>query len=291
MKKLFLAIVLTAFLFCTGTTGGAKGNAGTKAGWLFAQSGTKRLRFGARFIRVANKRLRYTLKAKYPEAVGANDARIMKLNRAISELMLKPVNDFKKDFKTPGKRMGPVGSYYESDYSIRHSRNNIVSIAFYIDTFYEGAAHGNHNSLVFNYDLSAGKPIKLADLFKRNSDYLKVISAYAIKSLTEKLKEESDEDWIKTGAEAKDENYKNWNIASRGLEIGFDPYQVAAYVYGPQEVLIPYGDLRDVIELDGPLGRFVRNLAQGDGGPRLPDGRVNPLNTRNEVVPLQGKGE
>ncbi|MDT4968056.1 MAG: hypothetical protein QOJ64_2793 [Acidobacteriota bacterium] len=257
MKKLFAATVSIAVILSTGTLGVARVAASTAAGSSFAQSGTTRLRFVPRFIRVANKRLRYTIKAKYPQAVGAKDPRIMRLNRAISELMLKQVNDFKKDFKTPGKRMGAVGSDYDSDYSVRHSRNNIVSIAFYVDTYFEGAAHGNHNYLVFNYDLNTGRQIKLADLFKPSSDYLDAIAAYSIKSLKEKLKDESDADWIKSGAEAKDENYKNWNITSRGLEIGFDPYQVAAYVYGPQEVLIPYDALKDVIDPDGPLGRII----------------------------------
>lgn len=258
MKKMFATIGLIAFVICAGDFSVGKPSSYINAFPSTAQMRTVRLRFIPRVIRAGNKRLRYTVKAKYPQAVGAKDARILNLNRAITDLITSDVNDFKKDFEAPEERMGAVGSYYESAYSVRHSRNDIVSIAFYIDTFFEGAAHGNHNYLVLNYDLKAGKTIKLAELFRPNSNYLNLISAYSIKSLTEKLKDSSDADWIKTGAEAKDENYKNWNITSRGLEIGFDPYQVAAYVYGPQEVLIPYSELKDVINPNGPLAKLVK---------------------------------
>ena len=170
--------------------------------------------------------------------------------------MSKEDMDFKKDFAAPEERMNEIGSYYESNYVTELAANDLVSIYFGISTYYEGAAHPNHNSLVFNYDLQTGRKLDLADLFKSNSDYLAVISDYAIKALIKEMAPDPDSDWIKEGAGAKEENYKSWNITRQGLKVTFDAYQVASYAEGPHEVVIPYAVLKDVIDSNGPLARM-----------------------------------
>ena len=57
----------------------------------------------------------------------------------------------------------------------------------------------------------------------------------------------SDDEQIKDGAGALAKNFKSWNVTRKGILINFDPYQVAAYAAGPQEVLIPYGKLKSVL--------------------------------------------
>lgn len=220
------------------------------------------VKFVPRQIVAANRRFRYTVKARYPQATGAaRDPRLVKMNRELLKMVTSGVNEFRGNFTTYQKPLGPVGSYYESDYAVTLATNDLVSIAFGISFFGEGAAHPNHYTVVFNYDLSAGKQLKLADLFKPNSDYLKVISDYAINDLTEQLREQTsggdpDTDWIREGAGPKDENYKSWNLSDKGLEITFDAYQVASYAAGPHEVIIPLSALKDVIDPNGPLGRM-----------------------------------
>jgi hypothetical protein len=39
--------------------------------------------------------------------------------------------------------------------------------------------------------------------------------------------------------------------------ITFDTYQVAPGAAGPQVILVPYGELQNLIELNGPIGRFA----------------------------------
>ena len=226
------------------------------------QSRGAAVKFAPRQIVAANRRFRYTVKAKYPQAVGAaRDPRLLKMNRELLAFVTSGVTEFKGNFKTYEKPMGPVGSYYESEYVVTLATNDLVSVAFGVSTYGEGAAHPNHNTVVFNYDLRAGRQLKLADLFKPNSDYLKVISDFAIKDLTEQIRgemsgDDPDTDWIREGAGPKEENYQSWNLSPKGLEITFDPYQVASYAAGPHEVVIPLSALTDVIDPNGPLGRM-----------------------------------
>lgn len=220
------------------------------------------VKFVPRQIRAANRRFRYTIKARYPQAVGAaRDARLAKMNRELLKMVTSGVTEFRGYFKTYEKPMGSMGSYYESEYVVTLATNDLVSVAFGISTYGEGAAHPNHHTVTFNYDLRTGKELKLADLFKPNSDYLKVVSDYAIKDLIEQIRgemsgDDPDTDWIREGAGPKEENYKSWNLSPKGLEINFDPYQVASYAAGPHEVVIPLSALKDVIDPNGPLGRM-----------------------------------
>jgi hypothetical protein len=220
------------------------------------------VKFMPRQIVAGNRRFRYTVKAKYPQAAGAaRDPRLLKMNRELLEFVTGGVNEFKGHFKTYEKPMGPAGSYYESDYVVTLATNDLVSVAFGVSTFGEGAAHPMHYTVVFNYDLRAGRQLKLADLFRPNSDYLKVISDYAIKDLTKQIGAETsggepDTDWIREGAGPKEENYRSWNLSDKGLEINFDPYQVASYADGPHEVVIPLSVLKNVLDPNGPLGRM-----------------------------------
>jgi hypothetical protein len=257
MKRIFLTLIsITLFLsiLATGQT-----NAGTTPGKSVTvmQRRIAAIKFVPRQIREGNRRLRYTIKSRYPQSLAAGrDARLMKLNQELRNLVSKEVLDFKEDFSAPEERMNEVGSYYESNYMTELAANDLVSFYFGVSTYYEGAAHPNHNSLVFNYDLKEGRKLNLADLFKPNSNYLEVISDYAIKELMKQKAPDPDENWIKEGAGAKEENYKSWNITRQGLKVTFDPYQVASYAEGPHEVVIPYTALKDVIDPNGPLARI-----------------------------------
>lgn len=223
---------------------------------LAQRGGADRVRFAPRQIREANRKLRYTIKARYPQAIGAGDARLTRLNAEIRNLITREINGFKKDFQRPEERMGD-GSYLDIVYVVELGADELVSIGFGVSSFYEGAAHPQHNSLVFNYDLKNAKRLKLSDLFKPNSNYLTLISDYAIKSLKKELSPDPDLEWIQTGAGPKEENYKNWNMTPKGLKVTFDPYQVASYAEGEHIVVIPYAVLKNVIDPDGPLAQMI----------------------------------
>ena len=59
------------------------------------------------------------------------------------------------------------------------------------------------------------------------------------------------------GAKPTVENYRNWNIAPEGLRITFDTYQVAPGAAGPQMVMVPYAELKSVVDSQGPLASLV----------------------------------
>lgn len=217
-------------------------------------------KFAPRRIAERNNRFLYTIKASYPQVVGTKDAKALQFNRAVKDLMTEEVNAFKKDFPEPDPETPAEvrENTFDAAYTVDYSGPDLISVSFGISTYFAGAAHPNHHTIVLNYDLNAGRALKLSDLFKPRSNYMQAISTYTIAALKKKLGPDPDTEWIERGAGPDSENYKNWNITRRGLSVTFDPYQVASYAEGQHVIVIPYAALRNVINMDGPLGPLAR---------------------------------
>lgn len=137
----------------------------------------------------------------------------------------------------------------------------MISIEYDIGGYSAGAAHGSSSSYVLNYDVQTGKMLKLTDLFKPGAKYVQTISSYCIKDLKKQSKSHDDslpDDMIQSGAGPDAGNFRSWTITKKGLNMTFDAYQVGPYVAGPQDVLIPYSALKELISPDGPIGQFVK---------------------------------
>jgi Protein of unknown function (DUF3298)/Deacetylase PdaC len=210
-------------------------------------------------IKETNKQLRYSVDAEYPEIQG--DSRFDKFNQEARAMISKDVAAFKtaetaeetEESELPEETQT---STLDISYQIRLATENLISVEFHEGQYSRGAAHGNSYTAVLNYDVKNGRRIALADLFNPKSNYLSTIAAYSSKELKDKLRKDNmlDDDMVKSGTEARADNYQAWTITRKGLWITFDPYQVAAYAAGPQHVLVPYSALKDIIKTDGPVG-------------------------------------
>lgn len=223
-------------------------------------------RFVPKVIKEANKQSRFRIDVVYPQIEG--DARFDKFNKEARAMVTKNVAAFKTSETSNETDAGSEipaetqTSTLDSDYQIRLADDDLISIEFTESAYSGGAAHPNSYTTVLNYDVRNGKKLALADLFNAKSNYVKVISDYCIKDLKQQAKKEKDsmltDDMIQSGASARAENFNAWTITKQGLWITFDPYQVAAYAAGPQQVLVPYSALKDLIKADGPIAAFAQ---------------------------------
>jgi hypothetical protein len=209
-----------------------------------------------------NKKLRYEIETAMPQLAGAGDARVEKFNQAVTNLVASRAGEFKKAAdemvreeavaKQETKSSRPPNSM-DVSYEVTAAGKDFISVLF---SFYEyaGGAHPNTTTESFNYDLNRDAPVRLADLFIPNSNYLTVISDYCVREL-KKLDTVSG---VENGAGPKIENFHSWNITPAGLKITFDPYQVGPYVVGGHVVVIPYSALRPIIKPDGLLAQFSK---------------------------------
>ena len=192
----------------------------------------------------------YTITAKTPQLTGSDDPRVLAFNQRLNNLVTKEMDMFRQSFQ--GLPVTPLtsGSSLDVKYSLISQYADIWSLKFDFPFYSDGAAHPGLYSITMNYDLGQGKELVLGDLFITNSNYLEAISNYCISELSKQPFFDSP---FQEGAQPTVENYRNWNIATDGLMITFDEYQVAPYAAGPQTVTIPYGELLQVIDQQGPL--------------------------------------
>lgn len=175
----------------------------------------------------------------------------------IENRLFKIKNEFTRDVLVSGAKDNTFfygNSMLHIDHEVTYAKYPYVSIRFNISTYYAGAMHPIHSTLTINYDLEEGKPIVLGTLFKTYSNHLKFIADLAETQLNMTLQDIVGDDpkavqyWIKHGTKAVVSNYKNWNFTPLGLLISFEPYQVAPYAFGRQEIIIPYGLLNEAFQ-------------------------------------------
>ena len=225
-----------------------------------------------RQIREKNKKLKYEITAAYPQLTGVTNPNYEKFNQLVRGLVSRKASDFRREM-TPSAEdevatdENPVadessGSDININYEVALAKDDLIALQFTIGSYSAGAAHPNSYTEVVNFDLKNGKSLRLADLFQPGSKYLQTLSNFCIEELKKQAKAQGDyasfdEDWIKRGAAAELTNYDNWTITKKGLGITFDPYQVASYAAGPQNVVVPYSALKEIAKPDGALAQFL----------------------------------
>lgn len=197
----------------------------------------QRIHIEDRLIDQTNEEPPYTLTARYPALVGSDDVRLQRFNQDIETLVQDEIATFQSDVSGMPVPPATSGSFFESGYQVLSPPGNLLSILLQFSLYMDGAAHPFGYSKTYTFDIENGVPLALNDLFT-TPDALPWIAAYCQAELASR-----DIGYFGSGAEPTLENYRNWNLTATGLQITFDPYQVAPYAVGPQTVTIPYSDL------------------------------------------------
>lgn len=177
---------------------------------------------------------------KYPQ--GFREARV---NTVVKDFMEFTQKSFLKEIAEDDDSTDGAGkSGLNVTYSIPYEQNGALSVRFNVSVYHRGAAHPLNTVSVLNF--IKGQQVKLGDLFLPGADYLKSISQLCSKEIT--AKDISDAKWIKDGTAPVTDNYNVWSFTPEGIDIIFDSYQVAAYVYGEQTVSIPLSKLSALIK-------------------------------------------
>lgn len=252
MRKFLLALLLFIFVIVVWIL--------AKAG-IFANQPIKALTTTLEVAKEENKDERYSIDVKYPKISGVSSIKIQEdINDRIKSLVDQSIGEFKSGVR--GLDVSFVSPEFTSNFTVRYkvvqATNKLVSINFTISKYWAGAAHPNSVAAVFNYDVDRKKELELYDIFKKNSNYVKVLSDISTVTLLKNVVVDSQEnnqdasfltDWIKKGAGPEQQNFKNFALSKHSLIIIFDPYQVAPYSAGFKRVEIPYQKLTEIFAL------------------------------------------
>jgi len=224
----------------------------------------------------------YTVEASYIQVSEGPGAEARKfINTHLESDVSSIVSGFERNYAgNPPEKDMPAN---ELSISMKEVTNNdrILSIDSTIYT-YEGGAHGSCGIATYNFDVKTGCNISFRDLFNledasisdarlfidhagerknRWKEVLTAISDYCIEDLKKQWNNDTssyDEEWLKSGAGPKEENFNSFNLTEEGLLVHFGQYQVNCYADGMRDVKIPYEALEKYLDPKGPLAEHAR---------------------------------
>ncbi|MCX7923003.1 MAG: WG repeat-containing protein [Clostridia bacterium] len=143
---------------------------------------------------------------------------------------------------------------YDGDYEVDFYQKNLLGIEF---TGYEypfGAAHGMPRKEYAHVDLKSGSFYELKDLFKKDSNYVKVLSDIIRKQI--EAQGEDSPVWMESykGIKADQPFY----ITKDALNIYFYPYEIASFAAGFPTFRIPFNDIMSIINTEGSFWRSFK---------------------------------
>lgn len=207
---------------------------------------------------IKEEKAHYTIEVTYPKTGHAV------IDRALEAWAVSVERDFRALAAEPVQSPSPWA--VDLKYDIARNDDAMFAVVF-THYSYTGGAHPNTFRRTFNFLMPDGADVELPELFTlRGVQRISDISIAQLKPALTAPDGMSDVDWIKRGAGPNARNFKSFVLQPRVLEVFFDPYQVAAYAAGPQEVRIPLTRLNDAIRVDSraPAASFECVQARSD---------------------------
>ena len=119
---------------------------------------------------------------------------------------------------------------------------------------FTGGAHGNYATTFRNYDRRSGQIIKAGDLLTGGLSPELTAMAEPLSRNTYQIPDSSTYDaagyWLENEQFYLTENFA---VTAEGLLFLYNPYEIAPYAMGPQELLLPYTLMAHLIKPEGPL--------------------------------------
>ncbi|WP_026476533.1 DUF3298 and DUF4163 domain-containing protein [Alkaliphilus transvaalensis] len=187
----------------------------------------------------------HNLTVNYPAVVGLPNPWVeQKINYHIYALVHKLIVDTGY-FQYPSTT---VDGWYE----IKTNERGILSLTIAVYHYPYRAAHGTTVVKGLTFNIETGKSYDLKDLFKPDSDYVKVIS----ENVAAQIKRRDIPLLGDFPGIAPDQDYY---IADKSLVIFFQLYEITPYVYGIPFFPISVYDLQDIIREGSPLDLMAIN--------------------------------
>lgn len=130
------------------------------------------------------------------------------------------------------------------------NKNGILSVTIIVYTFRKHAANGLTVQKSITFDLNTGRVYQFQDLFDKNSIYKNVIS----NMIRQQIKER-DLPLIKDfkGISGNEDFY----LTDKNLIIYFQEIEITPHYVGIPEFIIPYIEIRNLINKEGPIAMLA----------------------------------
>lgn len=174
----------------------------------------------------------------YPEIQGIQDKSIEETVNA----KLKSLSEVKSI-----EEQEPLDYSYSGDYSVEFIKNELLVLELSGYQYYFGAAHGMPSLTYPNINLVSGQFYELKDLFKDESDFIKVLSEI----IEQQIKNDPQYSYIFPGEYKGISENQPFYVKEDALYIYFTPYEIAPYAAGFPTFRIPYHEIMSIIDTEG----------------------------------------
>lgn len=197
----------------------------------------------------------WEIEIAYPQFTGEPAPSIQKLNQSVKNL----VDAERKKLQNKGPRIDPleIPYWFRCDYHALLVNPKIVSLVFHFNQFY-GGAHGDNWSVPLNFQVvPEAKPISLEDFFGKKVDPT-ILSNLCRLELYKKLGS-GDSSVVIDGTDfSQAKSSPHFAFDKNGVVFYFDPYAVASYSEGPQEIRFSYAKLHALFAPSSPVYQYVQ---------------------------------
>lgn len=136
---------------------------------------------------------------------------------------------------------------YDGDFDIAFYKKNLQEFELFSYNYPFGAAHGMPTQVFAHVDIKTGAFYELKDLFKKDSDYVKVLSDIVKKQIAE----HGDEMGIFPDSYKGIAPDQPFYVNATSLMLYFQPYEIAPYAAGFPTFTIPFKDIKSIIDTNG----------------------------------------
>lgn len=174
----------------------------------------------------------------YPQVEGLTDQAVqLAVNAKLKALsQVKPIPaDQKLDYT------------YTGDFDITFYQQQLLQLKLTGYNYPAGAAHGMPTMIYAIINLSSGQMYELKDLFKPNSDYVKVLS----KIVGDQIKNDPQYSYVFPDTYEGISPDQPFFVTADALHLYFSPYEIAPYVAGFPTFTIPFTQIKDIINTEG----------------------------------------
>jgi hypothetical protein len=136
----------------------------------------------------------------------------------------------------------------ETSGSVLFDRSGLLTVGMTFSSF-TGGAHGISNTVYFVFDSKTGKRLSVNDIFvrgyeKRLDDLIdRRFRKIKGLSMTDRLDDEKG-----TLFENVIRHNRNFAVTRQGITFLYNPYEIAAYVYGPTEIDLTWAELKRLVK-------------------------------------------
>lgn len=187
----------------------------------------------------------------FPQVEGmANQAAQKKVNEKLREL---------SQFKNVPSNV-ELDYSYSGDFAVTFIQKDLLVLELNGYLYPHGHAHGMPNQIHAHINLINGNFYELKDMFKPNSNYVKVLS----KIIGNQIQNDPQYSYVFPNNYEGIKANQPFYVTGDALNIYFLPYEIAPYVAGFPTFTIPYEEIMDIIDTNGDFWRSFSNTYGND---------------------------